>query len=151
MSNASVKKFQAVMDALPDQIKAPIRREIFSQADSLRLAMSFAVKTGATGALRASIRVEPSKFQDMRALVRAGGPKTTHEVGTQSGFLTSFVRALRGRSDYDYAIAQEFGTRREPARPFFWPTYRAEKQKLRRKIREAAKEAISHIVPLHDV
>jgi HK97 gp10 family phage protein len=139
-TNQSVKQFQALLSQLPPAVKGPLRAEIFSQAHELRNAMLFAVPVGGTrgklgagreggGALRDSIRVETSDRSDMRALVRAGGPTTT----------------VRG---YDYALAQEFGTSKTRAQPFFWPTYRAKKKAIRKAIKDAAKAAIGTVVPL---
>lgn len=48
-------------------------------------------------------------------VVMAGGPLTTKEIAHPHG----------AQHSYDYAIATEFGTSKEPAEPFFWPTVRA--------------------------
>lgn len=124
----SVKRFQELMAALPEGVKTPIRQETFRQAALLAGQMKIVVPVG-KGTLRDSIRVEESGRNPMRALVRAGGPATT----------------VHG---YDYALATEFGTANTPAQPFFWPSYRASKVRIRRAIRRAAKDAISTMVPL---
>jgi HK97 gp10 family phage protein len=90
--------------------------------------MTFAAARGATSDLRESIRVEKAK-RPTRFLVRAGGPKTT-------------------RGGYDYALANEFGTQKMPAQPFFWPTYRAEKKRIRRDIMRGIKAALGKQVTL---
>lgn len=128
MANQSVKRFQALMAALPEDVKAPIRSATFEQAEELAQVMRRIVPV-VKGTLRDSIRVETSPRSNLRALVRAGGPSTT--VG-----------------HYDYAHATEFGTSRQAAQPFFWPSYRASKLRIRRAIRSAAIRAIAVIVPL---
>lgn len=145
-SNASVKKFQRVLAALPPHIRGPIRAEIFHQAELLKNQMRAAAPRGKTGALAASVRVTPGTRSRMAAMVRAGGQGTMQQVG--SGFFGAFNAAVRGRGEYDYAIAQEFGTSQTPAQPFFWPTYRANKRRIRRAIKDYAVDAISEIVPL---
>ena len=108
--------------------------------------MQAAAPRGGTGNLQASIRVEPGTRSRMAALVRAGGSATTQQIGT--GFFSAFSAAVRGRGDYDYAIAQEFGTSKHPAQPFFFPTYRAKKRAIRKAIRDRAKAEIGKLVPL---
>ena len=123
--NRSVINLQALLASLPAELKAPILAETFVQAEGLRSEMIFRVPVGddaKRGTLRDSIRVEKGQRQ-MRVLVRAGGDKT--RVG-----------------GYDYANAQEFGTRKQPAQPFFWVSYRKRKAKIRREIKRAAKDAI---------
>ena len=139
-SNQSVKAFQALLSKLPPAVKGPLRAEIFAQANSLRGTMLFNVPVGGEGgrrgagrtrggALRDSIRVETSDRSAMRALVRAGGAATTVD-------------------GYDYALAQEFGTSKIPAQPFFWPSYRSKKKAIRKAIKDKAKAAIQTLVPL---
>ena len=127
-TNQSVTRFQRVLAALPKEILAPIRAATFHQAEVLRDAMKLRVHHGFTGDLRDSIRVEQGK-RETRALVKAGGAATT-------------------RHGYDYANAQEFGTEKMSAQPFFWPSYRARRPKIRREIKAAAVKAIKQIVPL---
>ena len=148
MANASVSKFQRVLNALPDNVRAPIRAEVWRQAEGLRAAMSTAVARGETGNLQKSIRTEQGR-NPMRVLVRAGGALTTRSGAGDQGFVREFARAVRGKdANYDYALAQEFGTQHIPAQPFFWPTYRARKRRIRRAIKDSAKAAINSMVPL---
>jgi len=120
-ANQSVNRLQAILTLLPAQMKAPIRAQVFSQANVLRQAMIARVHAD-QGTLRNSIRVEPGR-NEMRALVKAGGPATT--VG-----------------GYDYANAQEFGTQKMAAQPFFWPSYRAKKSQIRTAIKATIKVAL---------
>jgi len=120
-TNQSVKRLQAILQLLPEQVKKPVRAQVFAQADVLRQAMQAKVPAE-SGTLRDSIRVEPGR-NEMRALVKAGGPATTH-------------------GGYDYALAQEFGTQKTPSQPYFWASYRKNKRKIRTAIKATIKVAI---------
>ena len=126
-TNRSVEKFQRVMAAVGPAILAPIKAETFRQAEILRGTMLLKVPAN-RGRLRSTIRTEQGA-KPMRVLVKAGGDATR----------------VHG---YDYAIAQEFGTQHNQAQPFFWPSYRARKARIRREIKKAARAAINQIVPL---
>jgi len=87
-----------------------------------------------SGALKASIRVEPFSKGGIGALVRAGGPTTTKPV-------------RNGQSaTYDYALAQELGTQEMLANPFFYPSYRQKKTGIRRKASTAVQAAVDEAV-----
>lgn len=123
--NRSVMNLQALLASLPAELKAPILAETFVQAEQLRSEMIFRVPVGedpGSGTLRNSIRVEKGA-KPMRVLVRAGGDPTRV-------------------AGYDYANAQEFGTEKQPAQPFFWVSYRKRKATIRREIKNTAKAAI---------
>lgn len=47
----------------------------------------------------------------------------------------------KGKDDAFYARWVEFGTVKMPAQPYFWPTYRANRDLARRRIRAAVKKA----------
>lgn len=80
------------------------------------------------GVLRDSIRKVPAARGAVS--VEAGGPTTTKPV--RQGVDAS----------YDYALGQEYGTRHNPARPFFWPAYRL----MRKRLRNRASRAINRVV-----
>lgn len=82
--------------------------------------------TSATpGALMASVRLEEGKN-------RKGLPAVFIKAGGQS--------TMKG--GYDYARATEFGTQKEPARPFFYPIWRARKKDVRAAVKKAVREAV---------
>ena len=144
-TNQSAKKFQRVLASLPPATRKAVRAEVFHQAAVLKGDIAAAAPHGPTGVLAASVRVEPGR-SPLAALVRAGGKTTTRTVGF--GFFSAFNAAVRGRAEYDYAIAQEFGTQHIPAQPFFWPTYRAKKRAIRKAIKAEATDAIGALVKL---
>ncbi|SFJ24407.1 phage protein, HK97 gp10 family [Bradyrhizobium sp. Gha] len=82
-----------------------------------------------TGAMEASCTVAPGA-NDLEYIVQAGGDMTTKEVRDGSG------------QPYDYAEAFEFGTSHQPARPFFWPTYQANKDEIHQAIEDAIGEVL---------
>lgn len=110
---------------LPDHLRRQIAPEIKRQADGL----AAAVKERAPrdrGKLRESVRVRQGR-NDLEQIVEAGGPLTTRQ-GTSTS--------------YDYALADEFGNEHVPARPFFYPTYRARRAGMRAAILAAVERAI---------
>lgn len=126
--NQSVAKLQAFFAALPAAMQADVKVATFDQASRLARAMTFNAPRGVTSDLRDSIRVEQGR-RPARALVRAGGLKTTRE-------------------GYDYALANEFGTSKMNAQPFFWPTYRAERKRIRRELNKAVIAALAKRAPI---
>ena len=44
--------------------------------------------------------------------------------------------------DFDYALAQEFGTAEADAQPFFWPSVNTLKKRVRRRIDRAIGKAV---------
>jgi HK97 gp10 family phage protein len=83
-----------------------------------------------SGNLVQSIKVVVD-VSDSKVLIKAGGKLTTKEVRKGSGV------------PYDYAFAQEFGTKDMPASPFFWPVYRLKKKNARARMTRALKRAVA--------
>lgn len=100
--------------------------ELDSQADTLVTMMKAVAKHGPTGHLAGSIRKQPGGKPTV-VRVMAGGAATT--VGS-------------GGKKYDYARAVEFGTTKMPAQPFFFPTFRL----MRKRMRSAMRRKISKTI-----
>jgi HK97 gp10 family phage protein len=100
---------------------AAIEKEANDLAEAMRLRVH--VKHGE---LRDSIRVESGKSPFV-LWVKAGGSGTTTPGG------------------YDYAMATEFGTRKEHARPFFWNTYRARARAIKERLDAVIRESIAEL------
>jgi HK97 gp10 family phage protein len=134
--NLSVEQFKQLMENIPKVVAKELQRVPFEQGLVLANAMKSAVPEGtdAVRELRDSIRVEPGR-RPLQVFVRAGGPTTTKRG------------KLSGRP-YDYALANEFGTQKMAAQPFFWPTYRLLKKRIRAAMARRARLAISKVVPL---
>lgn len=99
-----------------------------------------------TGALRASIRQEPSKTAEGYGVnVVAGGTTgTRREVREGSGVFTDTARLIefgtkKHRNKGKFAGSLHPGT---TARPFFFPAYRAIKKRLKSKLSAAIRKGI---------
>jgi hypothetical protein len=103
---------QRVLQAAPGLLRRALTPALRLEAEALANAIADAAQKGATGNLKASVRVERGA-NDQEFFVRAGGPLTTKPVRNGAS------------ATYDYALADEFGTQTEAARPFFFSTARA--------------------------
>lgn len=135
--NLSVKQFQDLMARIPKVVAQELKGSVRSEGERLAGVMRSAVSKGTDGRneLLESIRVEDGR-RPLQVLVKAGGPLTTKEVRKGSG------------ATYDYANANEFGTEKMAAQPFFWPSYRLMKKRIRAGIARKARKAIEKVVPL---
>lgn len=135
--NLSVEQFKQLMEKIPKAVADELRGAVNDAGDELVNAMKPAVPRGIDGRneLVESIRKEPGRHP-LQVRVKAGGELTTRQVRTGSGV------------SYDYANANEFGTEKMSAQPFFWPTYRLKKRAIRSKIARRARKAIEKVVPL---
>jgi HK97 gp10 family phage protein len=119
-----------------DQVEIPVEDTLFTQAALLASEQRFLVAVDPNaekpGALKSTIRVERGARTAKKAFVikiKAGGQKT---AGT-------------GEKPYDYARANEFGTQKMAAQPFFFPPYRARKKEIRGATRKAIKKAVKGV------
>lgn len=135
--NLSVEQFRQLMERVPKKVADGLRSAPRSEGERLAAAMRMAVPKGIDGRneLLESIRVEDGR-RPLQVLVKAGGALTTKDVRQGSGV------------SYDYALANEFGTRKMSAQPFFWPTYRLMKRRIRAGIARRARAEIQKIVTL---
>ena len=124
---------EACLEAVPDKIRKQLSDVLREQAsrlsDAQREALQGLEESSETGALEASCTVAPGR-NDLEYIVQAGGDMTTKEVREGSG------------EPYDYAEGFEFGTSHQPARPFFYSTYRA----MRDDIYDAINEAVNEVL-----
>jgi HK97 gp10 family phage protein len=123
MADDLEKFLNSLPDALADQLAGVIRAE----AENLSAAQRSRLKEleqppEDTGDLEASCTVVEGAH-DLEVIVQAGGEATT-------------------RDDYDYAEAFEFGTSKQPARSFFYSTYREMKDDMQGNINEAVNEVL---------
>lgn len=73
------------------------------------------------------------KPAELQVVLLAGGPATEKAV-------------IDGKDgDYNYAFAQEFGTREMPANPFFFPGYRLGKKRAKSRISRAITAAAKKV------
>ena len=119
MANKSVEAFKRLSENLQKEVHALAVQELNTQAGILASTIERVAPVSEDiggGALRHSVRVIPGK-KDTIVRVVAGGKLT--------------IRPSVSSTPYDYARADEFGTVNMPAQPFFFPTYRLMKKKMR--------------------
>lgn len=124
------------MAAIPPAVKAALKAQnAANAADMVETARRFAPEDD--GVLRDSIRHEDASDDSrISQRVEAGGPTTTNPVR----------QSAKATADYDYALAQEYGTADMPANPFFWPAWRLKRKAYKRRMSKAAKAAIGKAV-----
>lgn len=122
--------FDGISDDLREQLSGVIRDEAekLSAAQRARL-KELQQSPDETGDLEASCVVVEGA-NELEWIVQAGGGMTTGDIREGSGM------------DYDYAEGFEFGTSKQPARPFFWSTYREMKDDIATNIADAASEVL---------
>jgi HK97 gp10 family phage protein len=82
------------------------------------------------GALKESVRVEAGEKKGRKVvLIKAGGTATKDN----------------GKRPYDHARANEFGTEKMKAQPFFFPVWRARRKEARKIIKAAVKRAVCKV------
>ena len=128
-NNASVKQFKTDMLSLKNQMARNFRNQFLAQASELRENIQAAIEHNDTYHLHDSVRVKDvSTDTKPSVLVLAGGPLTIKR--TDAGA-------------FDYSLAEEFGTVKEEARPFFYPTVRGYKNGFREGVRETFEQTIA--------
>ena len=126
MVNKSVLRFRALTDELKKEVHDQAVKELNNQGQILKAAMRSSASRD-KGNLQASVDVILGK-RDTQISIVAGGKLTT--------------RTTSAGVSYDYARADEFGTREMPAKPFFFTTYRAMKKKIRSTMKRRLSKSI---------
>lgn len=114
MANLSVLRFKKLTEELQKEVHAAAVQELLIQATDLAGTIE-SVAPMHEGILKTTVKVVPGK-KDTIVRIVAGGERT--------------VRPSISSKPYDYARADEFGTQKMPAKPFFFPTYRLRKKKI---------------------
>lgn len=121
-------EFARQIGQLSFKVKRQLAEAIKKEADRLADAIKAAAPVK-TGKLRDSVKVRRTR-NELTLYVTAGGVDTTKEVRSGSGV------------EYDYALATEYGTSKENAQPFFYPTARELEPSIRENIEQAVSEAL---------
>ncbi|MBN8977857.1 MAG: HK97 gp10 family phage protein [Rhizobiales bacterium] len=126
---------QRYLESLPDKVEQSVSEVLKEQAQQLSDAQRSALRSllqppEETGHLEQSLTVEVRSPTDVHVV--AGGDTTTGDIREGSGV------------DYDHALAFEFGNSHQPARPFFYNTYRAKRDQIDEAISDAINEAIKN-------
>lgn len=123
-----LSRLQRKLRRIPSRVKADVARALQVSADEIS-ALQKTLAPRDDGDLVASIRNSVDR-EALRATMEAGGVATTRPV-------------RRGAdAEYDYALAQEFGTKEMSANPFFFPAYRALRRRARSRISRSMTAAV---------
>lgn len=138
-----MRRINDLLLALPDELTGPIKDTLVTQAallvSEIKSVAHVDASSATPGALKDSVVLEeaPAKgTKFFRVFIKAGGKGTRKPIKNgKAGYAYA----------YDYTRAQEFGTQKEPAHPFFFPVYRARKKDIRAAVRKAVKaSAVSY-------
>lgn len=125
------------------QNKERFFRKLSTTVPAMTAALADANLKSATEMVDTAKRLVPVEEGDLAQSIRMSpGPRPT-SFAVEAGGATTTKRVRAGTdAEYDYALAQEFGTQKMRARPFFWPAYRI----MRRKFKGRAARAINQAV-----
>lgn len=113
--------------ALPKRAKTEMAAALRQSADEIT-ALQRNLAPVEDGTLRSSIESTVSN-EGLRVTISAGGPATTKPVREGAD------------AEYDYALGIEFGTENMPAKPFFFPGYRAVRKRVKSRMSRAVNKA----------
>lgn len=140
--------------ALPPALSEALEDQLRIEADDLAAAVKRAAPVGETGNLKESVRVEAGDHPMALAVVVGGVPETRKKI--RAGVRDSDFAAAKltggNKGEYDYPFGVEFGHRAPdgthvPAQPFLFPTYRARKKAMRRRLKARARKVIRKHFP----
>jgi HK97 gp10 family phage protein len=120
-TNVSVERFRRLTEEMKKEVHVNAVNELNRQAAILQqtiqaVAPVYQGPVESGGELKTSVRLIPDRSKDTIVRVVAGGTLTT--------------RPSISAQPYDYARADEFGTQKMAAQPFFFPTYRLMKKRI---------------------
>lgn len=141
-----LRKLRAVGPAVRTILIAELGQEANELANAMRRAAPVL-----TGALKASIRVEDIPDQPLKVAIKAGGvPSTRTKVrkGVKNEDFAAAKAAGNNKGEFDYTRSVEFGSSPDGTnqRPFFFPTYRARKKGIKRRVKSAARKKVLEII-----
>lgn len=127
MSSPQIEALKRRIAAIPKAARVEIAKALDASAAEM-VASAKHLAPDDDGDLQSSIRWSQGETPLAR-VIEAGGPTTTRPV-------------REGQSaTYDYALAQEFGTEKMPAQPFFYPAYRIIRKRIVGRVRRAVSKA----------
>jgi HK97 gp10 family phage protein len=125
---------QALVDSIAREVVDSVNDVLANEANKMVRDMRAAVPKK-SGTLMSSIRAERiTGNKSIGVRIVAGGPTTTKPIRHGSGVA------------FDYSRAIEFGTHRAGAHPFFFTTYRADKDAAKNNIKAGMKRAVEKAV-----
>ena len=134
------------------ELSPRLRARLAKIPDIAREAAAAAMEEGAQEIVDAMKMAAPIESGDLRASIGwtwgevPAGSFMIDEIrsGKNKGdqYATLRIKIYAGNRDAFYARFQEFGTRSHPAQPFFFPTWKRERAKFRRRIRDRIRKRI---------
>lgn len=145
---------QGWFDELPYKLKRELAGKIQDEAQGLADAIE-ANAPRLSGVLAGSVKVR-RKRNTLDFEVTAGGDDTTKTYERSTDYSSAVTidgrdnsgkqKVTKGEGEgvgYDYALASEFGTSKEEAEPFFYPTFREMKDGIQHRIEQAISDVVS--------
>jgi HK97 gp10 family phage protein len=112
--NQSVERFRRMTKDLQKEIHDEAVKELNAQGDML---------------VRQMISAAPQDVGNLQHSVRKIAGKTDTQIRIMAGGVLT-TRSSVSSKPFDYARADEFGTQKMAAKPFFFPVYRLLKKKV---------------------
>lgn len=132
MSLIGMERLKRRLSRIPETVKKRAQSDLVLAGREINMRQR-ALVPKKDGILASTIRTEPLVDGTVGVSITAGGSATTKRVR----------KSEKGNSPtYDYALAQEFGTKNMPPNAFFWPGYRIEKKKAMRRVRAGVRRAM---------
>lgn len=129
--DGGIGRLQRRLAAIPREVREAVKPALLRSAEEMAATMRTFVPVR-DGDLRDSIEVTPGG-QTTPAYSQPGGSMTVPE---NAAAVTVGNHAVR------YGHLVEYGTRKAPARPFFWPAARLHQTKARNRIKRAVGKAV---------
>ena len=134
------------------QLSPRLQARLAKVPDIARAAAAKAMEEGAAEIVAEMKRLAPVESGKLRDSINwtwgdvPAGSFTIADIrsGKNSGeqYATLRIKIYAGSREAYYARWQEFGTKNHPAQPFFFVSWKAQRAKFRKRIRDAVKTAI---------
>lgn len=121
---------QQLLRKLPDAVKAEVQTALDKSGEEM-VQMARALAPVDDGDLRDSIK--STSAGNLTPLYGGGGQTKVDELQ---------VRVTAGSGKVRYSALVEHGTKKMPAQPFFWPSYRSLRKRFRGRITRALNKAL---------
>lgn len=129
--DGGLARFQKRMREIPKAVRLAVQPALVQGAEEIAAAAR-ALAPEDTGDLKRSIEVTgPGQFTP--AYSQPGGQKATQE---------NQAAVTVGNTDVRYAHLVEYGTKRAPAQPFFWPAFRLVRKRAAARVKRAMSKAV---------
>ncbi|MBL4767635.1 MAG: hypothetical protein JKY94_07965 [Rhodobacteraceae bacterium] len=142
------RAFAKRLKRIPPAVQKQVVKDLNIGADEMvAVAKTFVPKDELV--LASTIRKEKGSHP-LQVKVRAGGPATTGKiVPNYNPGIVKRIRQFTGLQkkipNYDYALAQEFGTTKMVANPYFWPAYRLTRRRRNSRVTRNANKIIKRM------